>query len=239
MASDFSANPIELNIHRISGLSEHFIYQNDDIYFLKPMKPQDFFRNGKPVSQAGLDIISERDRTFTGILYSDQEVINRRFFSRTTFPKTLTKFINIKYCFKDNYKTMRIAPWCVGFYPGFSYFHGPNAFLKKTLEEVWEKEEEILSETCSHKFRLYTDVNQYLFLWWQWVKGDFVPENIQKQLKFLGMDKDIKTICAIIEDSTYNMICLNDAVTDDYEEKKDALAKSFEKILGNKSKFEL
>ena len=239
MASDFSANPIELNIHRISGLSEHFIYQNDDIYYIKPMKPLEFFQNGKPVSQAGLDIFSERDRTFTGILYSDLEVINRRFFSRTTFPKTLTKFINIKYCFKDNYKTMRIAPWCVGFYPGFSYFHGPNAFLKKTLEEVWEKEEEILSETCSHKFRLYTDVNQYLFLWWQWVKGDFVPENIQKQLKFLGMDKDIKTICAIIEDSTYNMICLNDAVTDDYEEKKDALAKSFEKILGNKSKFEL
>ena len=43
----FSANPIELNIHRIPDLSEQFIYMNDDMFFVKPMEPEDFFRNGK------------------------------------------------------------------------------------------------------------------------------------------------------------------------------------------------
>ena len=235
----FSSHPIELNIHRIQGLSEHFIYSNDDMYFVKPMKPEDFFQNGKPVSQAGLDIIHETDRVFTGILFSDLEVINRRFFSRKTFPRTFTKFINLHYGFKENYKTIKIMPWCIGYYPGFSYFHGPNAYLKKTFEEVWAEEHDILSETCSHKFRSFIDVNQYLFLWWQWVKGDFVPSDIRKKIKYLGVNKDIKTLCAFIEKSSYSMLCVNDAFTDDYEAKKEALAASFERVLGKKSMFEL
>lgn len=235
----FSSHPIELNIHRIQGLSEHFIYQNDDMYYVKPMKPDDFFQGGKPVSQAGLDIFSKTGRVFNGILYSDLEVINRRFYSRKTFPRMITKFINPHYGFKENFKTIQLASWCIGYYPGFSYFHGPNAFLKRTLEEAWEKEYAVLAETSAHKFRQFTDVNQFLFLWWQWNKGDIVPRNIQKRLKYIGVDKDIRTLCTIIENSPYSILCLNDAATDDFEDKKEAFAASFEKILGRKSMFEL
>lgn len=235
----FSANPIELNIHRIPDLSEQFIYMNDDMFFVKPMKPEDFFRQGKPVSQAGLEIISETDRQFTGILYSDLEVINRRFFSRREFPKTFTRFVNLRYGLKENYKTMRIAPWCVGYYPGFSYIHGPNAYLKSTFEEVWNKESAVLEETCAHKFRTYTDVNQYLMLWWQWCKGDFVPKNMQKSLKYLGVDKDAARLREGIENCSAPMLCVNDVPIKDYEAKKECVTASFERILGTKSQFEL
>ena len=44
----FSANPIELNIHRIPGLSEQFVYFNDDMFVAAPVKPTDFFINGLP-----------------------------------------------------------------------------------------------------------------------------------------------------------------------------------------------
>ena len=39
----FSANPIESNIHRIPGLSEHFVFFNDDMYLTAPVEPIDFF----------------------------------------------------------------------------------------------------------------------------------------------------------------------------------------------------
>ena len=39
----FNSHVIESALHRIPGLSEHYIYLNDDIMFLRPMEPGDFF----------------------------------------------------------------------------------------------------------------------------------------------------------------------------------------------------
>ncbi len=43
----FNCNPIELHIHRIKGLSERYIYFNDDVFPLKKCEVTDFFVNGK------------------------------------------------------------------------------------------------------------------------------------------------------------------------------------------------
>ncbi len=34
----FNVNPIELNLHRIEGLAERFVYFNDDMFLLQPVK---------------------------------------------------------------------------------------------------------------------------------------------------------------------------------------------------------
>jgi len=39
----FSSHVIESALHRIPGLSEHYIYLNDDMVFLRPMRPEDFY----------------------------------------------------------------------------------------------------------------------------------------------------------------------------------------------------
>jgi len=39
----FNSHAIEANIHRIPGLSEHFIYLNDDMFFGRPVRPELFF----------------------------------------------------------------------------------------------------------------------------------------------------------------------------------------------------
>ena len=44
----FNSHTIEMNLHRIKGLSEQFVYFNDDMFINKPMKPRDFFVHGKP-----------------------------------------------------------------------------------------------------------------------------------------------------------------------------------------------
>ena len=45
----FNSNVIEQHIHKIPGLSDHYIYFNDDLMVNLPTKRKDFFRSGKPV----------------------------------------------------------------------------------------------------------------------------------------------------------------------------------------------
>lgn len=42
----FNCNPLEMYLHRIPGLSEEYLYFNDDMYPLLPTEPEDFFENG-------------------------------------------------------------------------------------------------------------------------------------------------------------------------------------------------
>ena len=44
----FNVCAIELHIHRIEGLSEHFVYFNDDIFLNSPVLPEYYFKNGLP-----------------------------------------------------------------------------------------------------------------------------------------------------------------------------------------------
>lgn len=43
----FNSLSIETMIHRIPGLSERFIYLNDDFFVIRPVVPEDFFSNGQ------------------------------------------------------------------------------------------------------------------------------------------------------------------------------------------------
>ena len=53
----YSSMSIESLIHKIPGLSERFIYFNDDMYVLKPMKKTDFFtKRGVPLLQINQDL---------------------------------------------------------------------------------------------------------------------------------------------------------------------------------------
>jgi len=46
----FNSHAIESSLHKINGLSENFVYFNDDIYVRKPLKPSAFIDNsGKPL----------------------------------------------------------------------------------------------------------------------------------------------------------------------------------------------
>lgn len=44
----FNSRAMEMFLHRITGLSERFLYGNDDMYPLSPLEETDFFRDGKP-----------------------------------------------------------------------------------------------------------------------------------------------------------------------------------------------
>ena len=45
----FNSTTIEMFLCRIPGLSEHFIYSNDDMFAINPMTVDDFFKDGVPI----------------------------------------------------------------------------------------------------------------------------------------------------------------------------------------------
>ncbi|MDR1026997.1 MAG: Stealth CR1 domain-containing protein [Rickettsiales bacterium] len=50
----FNSNMIEFFIHKIPGLSEHFLYSNDDMFFGRPATPDMFFDDaGRPIVLMG------------------------------------------------------------------------------------------------------------------------------------------------------------------------------------------
>lgn len=49
----FNSHAIESRLHYIPGLSEHFIYVNDDLFVRRKLKPCHFFRDGMPIVRLG------------------------------------------------------------------------------------------------------------------------------------------------------------------------------------------
>ena len=133
----YNSHVIELNLHRIPDLAEHFIYANDDTFFVAPMRPEHFFKNGLP-----FDCPLERVHVFKKggidhIVANDLELLNDHFLKKDTLKKYRKKWFSL------NYKRLllkNIYMLGVKQFPGFVNPHIPLAYLKSTFEEVWEKE---------------------------------------------------------------------------------------------------
>ena len=234
----FSSNPIELNIHRIEGLADKFVYFNDDFFIINHVKPTDFFRKGKPRSTVGLHVTGQYSHTYAGILFSCRSFINRHFNSLQIMKKRFTTFVHPAYGLKRNIFTLLLMPYCVSYFPGFYFSHGPNAYLKETLEEIWEKDPDALHDTCTHRFRSPTDLSQHIILWWQWCKGLAAPQNAEKLLSFMTPQTPDETIVHTLGHQVTPIAIFNDDWVDDFERKKAVVNGAFDMILGEKSSFE-
>ena len=124
---------------------------------------------------------------------------------------------------------------------GFGNAHLPVPMLKKTIEEVWAKEPEILNETRKSRFRSINDVSQYLFRYWDLASGNFYPTSMEK----LGKKYELSLGSAafdVVRNRSCNMVCLQDAEECDLEEVfnqvQSNLIKAFDAIFPEKSSFE-
>lgn len=230
----FSCNPFEVNLHKIPGLSEHFVYLNDDIFFLKPIKREYFFKNGLPCDTAAFSPIEPFEDTVDIPIWNSVNIINKHFDKKTVVKENFGKWFNIKYK-QHLIRTICLMPW--NYIPGFYRAHGPASYLKETWETLWQKEPEMLEQTLSHRFRSTGDVAQFLFKMWQLCEGKFYPRydkchSANLALTFTEIEK-------IIDGKKYPIICLNDRnEIEDFEGTRDLVKKLLDKILPEKSSFE-
>ena len=88
----FNSHTIELNLHRISGLAEQFVYFNDDTFLLNAVTPEDFFENGLPKETCGLDVPRFDSRSIAFIDSNNIALINDRFDKKQFINSIITLF---------------------------------------------------------------------------------------------------------------------------------------------------
>lgn len=231
----FNSHTIELNLHRIKGLSERFVYFNDDVFVVSPTKPEDYFKKGLPLDIFALNTVSFGKDTVGHIIGSDLTLINANFKKKVCFKKNLRKYFSPKYG-KHLVRTILLYKW--HYFQGFYNTHLASNFLKSTFEEVWEKEPEVLDQTCSCKFRSLTNVNQWLMKYWQLVTGRFAPMSAKagKYFKVRNKNRGLKND---VLSHKYKFICINDNdKLADFEKTREDIIQMFEAILPEKSGFE-
>lgn len=233
----FSSHTIELNMHRIPGLADRFVYFNDDVYLTHRTESTDFFKNGKPVDTAVFGIVKNDDTAnfMPYIMLNMLAIINMKFSKRAMLKRDFRKWITFKNG-KGILNNIYLMPW--GSYTGFRNYHTCVAFCKETFETVWNECGDILDKTCSHKFRSREDVNQYLMRYWQLCEGNFVPH--RPNSTYITIRKDTTTeIEDALTNEKYKVVCVNDdPMGFDFDTEQPLIKEVFERLFPVKSRFE-
>lgn len=234
----YSSHTIELNMHRIPDLAEHFIYFNDDVYLTAPTTPEDFFVNGLPTDAAIMGMVRNFDN-FSYLPYITLNIlgcINMKFSKYESIKNNFFKWFNLKYG-KSLLKNLYLLPGDV--VSGFNNFHTCIPYCKKTLEEVWEAFPEELDHTCKNRFRSREDVNQYFFRYWRLMKGEFTPAKPNSAYLTIGSD-DAEDIRKALINTKRKVVCVNDdPMENGFEEEQKKMQAIFSKKYPKACEFEV
>ncbi len=234
----FSSHTIELNLHRIPDLSEHFVYFNDDMFLNAPVTESDFFYKGLPKDIAVLTAFAPTsDRcSYTHAVCNVMAFINRHFNKRKVVAENPQLWFTPIYG-KKLLNNIYYSPTKV--FSGLYNEHIPSPMLKSTFNKVWELEPKLLHNTCINKFRGIYDVNQYIMSYYQICSGAFYPRSIHFGTCYsIGQLRE--RMHADILEGKHPVICINDnSNVKDFVLEKELLSTVYQAKHPNKSSFEL
>lgn len=241
----FNSCAIELHMHKIKGLSEHFVYFNDDMFLNAPVSPDYYFKNGLPCD-------NNKETCFNVPIYTHTEKFDIQMSIHTDIGLVNGHF--------NRWETVRKSPrrWFgphIGIkglimsgilmkqrrFVGFSNIHTEQAYLKSTFEEVWEKEPEFLNASCT-RFREDVIANPYLFRYWQFAKNTFYPMKRKFATFQLRGRSSLNSIREALFNNKIVSVCINDTSLckqDDFDFIDKHLMKWFEEKYPEKSSFEI
>ena len=140
----FNSICISNMLWKIKGLSDQFIYFNDDVFIVRPTNPSTFFKNNKPVLRG-----KWRLPPYERILWDK----TKYFFEKL--------FIGVE---KEKTPSFQINQWNAAKLLGFNFRffmsgHIPLALNKKKLKEFFTDNPEILKRNIGYRFRSYNQFN--------------------------------------------------------------------------------
>lgn len=202
----FNSSAIELNINKIPGLSEHFVYFNDDMFLNNPVQPSDFFgRNGLPKDTAGLNAIQPMF-DFDYIHVNNIRIINENFNKRKVMKKQFFKFIN------PINGVLNIYTILLFFWPKFTRFfdlHYPYSILKSDMFQVVENNKTAYQKTMNDRFRSVNDITIWLVRYYSIVRGRFSVRS-PKVGKIYDLLTKYNDAVKDITNGKHKMIVIND-----------------------------
>lgn len=241
----FNSHTIELYMHRIKGLSEHFVYFNDDMYINNPIAPEYYFKNGLPCDYNeetffNVPIYSKKNQFgIYSIILADLGIINAHFKRNLTARQSWRKWLGPHLGLTRSLVSLALSNFEL--FVGFCWRHNEIAYLKSVLEEVWENYPIMLEQSCS-RFRKEMTLNQYVFRYWQLASNQFHPIK-SNTFQCLTISKNYKSsIENVFQDPKIKSLCLNDTPwcsEDEFTELKEWLHSIMLKKYPEKSSFEM
>lgn len=146
----FNAYVIETYLHKIPNLSDHFIYANDDMFFLEKLTPYDFFdASGAPLVRL------DKARKYTNTHLLGRESNNKI----KTFLTSMQNAWRL-FCKRNN---MNI--------PFDTFDHSVSSYTKQSWEEILNKYPEI-TKLNVFPFRTYNEIHRLIFAYeMAYIKG--------------------------------------------------------------------
>jgi hypothetical protein len=232
----FNSNVLEYYMHRIPGLTERFVYFNDDFFITAPTGVERFFREGLPCDIAAFKI-NFGESQWGRMLRENIKLINKHFSKREVMRLYHDKWFDPS--FGSRARWNRLLRW----YPRFVTLrtpHNAQPYLRSTFEAVWAACGEELTACSAHRFRTERDLTPELFKTWQCCTGQFTPYNTYQDTKMFPLVLRARQAIEAVAEQKYKLVCLNDNVhIRNYEQVMHDIGASFEKILPKKSSFEI
>lgn len=232
----FCCQAIEWNLHRIEGISENFVFFNDDVFLIRDTKPEDFFVDGEPCDLPKLGLLYP-EGFFSHIMFNNIELANRHFSLKRSIRENPGKWVKgqslsglVKLLLYGNRDQIpnSISP------------HIQLSFKKSTYEKLWEEEYQVIHATCLSKLRTKEVVTSYCVRDWQLFSGEFYPKKpIGRNFHTVSMNHSDEAI-EYLRRQKGKTICLNDTEEEEnFEQHKQMILEAFETLHPEKSSFEL
>jgi hypothetical protein len=180
----FNSQAIESRLHRIPGLSEHFLYLNDDVFLGRPVAPEMFFTPGGLTRffPSGA-LVGSAPRTPCDTP-ADSAGKNNRDLIQNAFGRVLTRKMK----------------------------HTPHPSRRSVLAEIEERFADRVAATAGHQFRhpediaLLSSLQQY----YAYLTGRAEPGQIQYLYTDLADPQTPFRLARLLHDRHLDAFCLND-----------------------------
>lgn len=190
----FNSLSIETMLYRIPGLSEHFVYFNDDVFLTAPMTPQDFYEEGKPV------VYGYWHNTFTAVL--------AKWFRRS-------RNGHKPFTYKDSMLNAALTLRGKALWRFFRIVHTSFALKKSVFEAFYDAHPDVLEHNMSFRFRDASQYNpQCLFITMLAGRGECVVRSDKGMIMYMqpapGREEKLaRLLDRYKRDTTARFCCVN------------------------------
>ncbi|MCX4527150.1 MULTISPECIES: stealth conserved region 3 domain-containing protein [unclassified Streptomyces] len=181
----FNSHAIESQLHRIEGLSEHFLYLNDDVFMGRPLSPSSFFgSNGmahffrSPTAVPPVEL-AEGDEGYFAAAKNNRALLQRK------FGRTATH----------------------------GFLHAPHPLRRSVLQEIAEECPEEIGATAASKFRATTDlsVTSSLHHHYGYLTGRSMPSSISCSFINAGNYEHHTRLSRLLATRSHSVFCIGES----------------------------
>lgn len=189
---------IEMFLHRIPGLGDFFLYGNDDMFPLSPLKEEDFFQTVIKSPDKERDVRYRHDGKDNGDILPCQHM-HVKYLSDNPTPFQLACLNGLNFVAKEFNQVFTNTLLRIG--------HTIAPICKSSCLHLWERGGKEIEASMS-PVRLNHNFNQYIYTWYQHFTGLYIDH--QPPHPYAGVKKGLQRVLECIADPNCGVVCIND-----------------------------